>query len=350
MQNHQMNAPQLIPLLLIFTILSSPAEPLLLTRIHFGSCIKQGQPMPILRTILAEEPELFLFLGDNIYADTDNMAVMRAKYAQLNQNPDFAMLRATCPLLAVWDDHDFGKNDAGTEYPHKAEAQRVFLDFWGEAPDSPRRTREGIYDSLTVGPEGNRVQLILLDCRYFRGPLKTGERRIGGKYYPDDNPEITMLGDAQWKWLEGELREPAELRIIATGIQFIAEAAGQETWSNLPVERQRMIDLIAKTKANGVVFVSGDRHWADLSMQSEDVPYPLYDLTSSAINQIHPRGTPTENRFRAIAPPETTYHLPNYGLIEIDWETATVNLEVRDENGERRISQSVALKDLRAGE
>jgi len=123
------------------------------------------------------------------------------------------------------------------------------------------------------------TQVILLDCRTFRGPLKTGERRVGGPYYPDPNPEIPMLGEAQWAWLETQLRQPAEVRIVATGIQFIAEAAGQETWSNLPGERRRMIDLIAKTQANGVIFVSGDRHWADLSVQTEGVPYPLFALT-----------------------------------------------------------------------
>ncbi len=318
-----------------------------LTRIHFGSCIKQEQPMPIFRTILAEEPDLFLFLGDNVYADTDDMAVMRATYARLNQDPGFSLLRASCPMMAIWDDHDFGKNDAGSDYPHKAKAQRVFLDFWGEAPDSPRRRREGIYDSVRMGPEGKRVQVILLDCRYFRGELKTGERRVGGPYYPDANPAIPMLGEAQWAWLESEFRKPAALRILATGIQFIAEAVGQETWSNLPSERQRMIDLITKTKANGVIFVSGDRHWADLSIQTEGVPYSLIDLTSSALNQVHPRGTPTENRYRTIQAPQTTYHLPNYGVIEVDWDTSTVHLEIRDEAGKTRIARQVLLDALR---
>ena len=275
------------------------------------------------------------------------MAVMRAKYAKLNQDPGFSLLRASCPILATWDDHDFGKNDAGAEYPHKAAAQRIFMDFWGEAPGSPRRMREGIYDAVRIGPEGKRVQVILLDCRYFRGPLKTGERRVGGKYYPDANPEIPMLGEAQWAWLEAEFRKPAELRILATGIQFLAEAAGQETWSNLPSERRRMIDLIAKTQAGGVIFLSGDRHWADLSVQTEEVPYPLYDLTSSALNQIHPRGTPTENRFRAIKAPKSTYHQPNYGVVGIDWETSTVQLEIRDAAGKTQISRQVSLEALR---
>jgi alkaline phosphatase D len=317
-----------------------------LTRIHFGSCIKQDKPMPIFDTINKERPEVFLMIGDNIYGDTTDMDVLRAKYAKLNADPGFSLLRASCPVLATWDDHDFGKNDAGADYPKKRESQKIFSDFWGDPLSSPRRRREGIYDAQTVGPKGRRVQFILLDTRYFKGPWKAGERRVGGPYYPNPDPAVPMLGEAQWKWLEEQLSQPAELRVVVSSLQFIAEAAGQETWSNLPSERQRMIDLIAKTKASGVVFISGDRHWADLSVQSAGVPYPLYDLTSSSLNQPHPRGSPTDNRYRAI---KTTYHHANYGVIEIDWdaEDPTIDLKIRDMEGKTRISKRLSLGSLK---
>ncbi len=339
--------PSLAFLILVLTTLAPEAAPV--TRIHFGSCIRQDQPMPILQTILKEGPELFLMIGDNIYADTEDMDVMRAKYARLNADPGFSMLRAACPILATWDDHDFGVNDGGADYSKKREAQKIFSDFWGDPVSSPRRKREGIYDAHIIGPKGKRVQIILLDTRYFRGPLKKGERRVGGPYYPDPNPDVPMLGEAQWKWLEKQLRKPAEVRLIVSSIQFVAEAAGQETWSNLPAERQRMIDLIVKTKADGVVFLSGDRHWADLSRLNKGdngAPYPLYDLTSSSLNQPHKRGTPTDNRFRAI---EKTYHQVNYGVLEIDWEARepSVRMAVKDLTGAERIVERVSLRELR---
>ena len=190
------------------------------------------------------------------------------------------------------------------------------------------------------------MQVILLDTRYFRGPLKTGPRRVGGRYYPDPNPAIPMLGDAQWRWLGEQLRKPAELRVIASSIQFIAEAAGQETWSNLPAERQRMIDLITKTEASGVLFISGDRHWSDLSVQRDGgVAYPLHDLTSSSLNTEHRRGTPTENRYRAI---EETYHKQNFGLIEIDWDAPdpAITLRIRDQGNVDKITKELTLSDL----
>src|SRR5690606_36243460 len=136
--------------------------------------------------------------GDNIYADTIDMDVMRAKYATLKANDSFARLLRTCPVLATWDDHDYGANDAGADYPKRVESQQIFLDFWGDPADSPRRQREGVYDASVFGPAGKRLQVILLDARYFRDRLQTGERRVGGPYVPADDERLTMLGEAQW--------------------------------------------------------------------------------------------------------------------------------------------------------
>lgn len=304
--------------------------------------------MPILEKIADERPDLFIFLGDNIYADTTDMSVMKAKYAKLESDAGFRRLRQTCPILATWDDHDYGANDAGAEYTKKEESQRIFLDFWKVASDSPRRGRGGVYDAEVFGPEGRRLQVILLDTRYYRSTLKKGARRVGGPYEPSDDESLTMLGAAQWKWLQLQLRTPAEVRIIATSIQCAAQASGQETWSNLPRERQRLIDLIASTKAGGVVLISGDRHWAELSVVKEKVPYALYDLTSSSLNQPHPRGTPTENRHRALP---DTYHQPNYGAIEIDWnaDDPLITLKILDNAGGVVIEKTLKQSELQVG-
>ncbi|MCG8600823.1 MAG: alkaline phosphatase family protein [Verrucomicrobiales bacterium] len=331
-------------LIILLLLSQSVAAEEPLTRILFGSCIKQENPIPILETVLSRKPELFLFLGDNVYADTDDMNEMRKKYAKLGNVPAFQKLREVSQIMAVWDDHDYGRNDAGAEYPMRAEAQEVFREFW-DRPDNP--DREGVYDSKIFGPVGKRVQVILLDTRYFRGPLKTGERRTGGKYYPTEDASISMLGEKQWLWLEKELRKPAEIRLIGSGIQIVPEAAGQETWSNLPNERQRLFDLIAETKAEGVILLSGDRHWSEFSRVTENAPYPLYDFTSSSLNQIHPRGTPTENRFRVS---ETTYHKENFGEIEIDWagEETSLTVSIRDLVGKVKIAERVLLTELRS--
>ena len=99
----------------------SAAEPV--TRIALGSCADQDKPQPIWEAIVAQQPQLFLFLGDNVYADTEDMAVMRATYAKLAAIPGYQKLKATCPVLAIWDDHDYGVNDGGAEFAKRAEAK-----------------------------------------------------------------------------------------------------------------------------------------------------------------------------------------------------------------------------------
>ncbi len=317
-----------------------------ISRILFGSCIKQDKPMPILETIVAHQPELFIFLGDNIYADTTDMDVMRAKYAKLKSDRRFARLMKQCPILATWDDHDYGVNDGGAEYPRRDASQRIFVDFWNDPKDSPRRRRPGVYDAKVFGPAGKRLQVILLDTRYFRGPLKKGARRVGGPYLPTEDKTVTMLGEAQWKWLEEQLRVPAELRIIASSIQFVSESSGQETWSNIPHERTRFLDLIRTTKASGVLIISGDRHWAELSVSTERTPYPIYDLTSSSLNQIHPRGIPTKNKFRDL---QKTVHRENFGVMTIDWNQRDpkIRLQVIDVDEKSQIEKHLSLSELR---
>lgn len=317
-----------------------------LQQILFGSCIKQDRPVPIFETMLPHQPDLFLFLGDNIYADTEDIGLMRAKYARLGAMPGFVTLRRASPVLATWDDHDYGVNDGGADYPQREAAQEAFLDFWQVPIDSPRRRRHGVYDARTFGPEGQRVQVILLDTRYFRSPLKRGDKQVGGSWVPDDDPQKTMLGEDQWDWLRDQLRQPAELRIIASSIQCLPQAAGQETWANLPRERARLFRLIKTTEANGVLILSGDRHWSELSKIDEDVPYPLYELTSSSFNQIHPRGTPTKNRHRAL--PET-FHRENFGVVAIDWDQPdpTIVLEIRDLEDTVRLTKTLRLSQLR---
>jgi alkaline phosphatase D len=311
------------------------------SRIAFGSCIKQDLACPILSAITELKPQLMLFIGDNIYGDTSDVEVLRAKYASLGSKPEFQRLIASTRVLATWDDHDYGKNDGGSDFEFRDVSQTEFLNFWQVPTQSPRRQVPGVYDASVFGPKGKRLQVIMLDTRYFRSPLKTGEKRQGGAYEPDESSDKTLLGEAQWTWLEEQLRKQAEIRLLVSSIQCIPTAAGQETWSNLPRERQRLLDLITSTKANGVILLSGDRHWSEISRLDDDaVSYPLYELTSSSLNQIHERGTPTENMYRAIP---KTYHQANYGLVEVDWSQSPpgIRLQIRNSESHVEIEQVV---------
>ncbi len=325
---------------------AAATEPL--SRIVFGSCATQERPQPIWDAVLAANPQLLLMLGDNIYADTKDMTVMRAKYAKLAALPGFQAIRSTCPILATWDDHDLGSNDSGSDYPKKDESQSIFLDFFGDPPDSPRRHRPGVYDSYAFGPEGKRVQVIMLDTRYFRSsPLTRKPARAGdeGPYEANPDPNTTVLGANQWRWLAEQLRTPAEIRILVSSIQVVAEDHGWEKWMNFPHERERLFKLLSDTGAEGVILVSGDRHLAELSMMDGGVGYPIYDLTSSGFNQASKSWRRYEvNRHRVA----TMNWGDNFGVIAIDWNRPDprISLQIRDVDGEITIQQHINLSTI----
>ena len=326
---------------------SSPAEPDApgppLARIAFGSCVHQCSAQPIWDAVLAADPDLFLLLGDNVYADTTDMEALRSAYADLAASAGYQALRRACPLLATWDDHDYGRDDAGADYAERIGSQRVFLDSFGEPADSPRRRREGVYDARIFGPEGGRVQVILLDTRYHRSLLRSTVADGLKAYVANEDPAATMLGPAQWAWLEQELRRPAELRLVVSSIQFVAEEQRFEKWSNLPRERRRLLDLIAKTRASGVIVLSGDRHHAELS-RLEGGPYSLYDLTSSSLN-ITRKPDEEPNRHRL----GDAVFADNFGLVAIDWteDDPAITLSIVDETGSVHLERRLRLSELR---
>lgn len=315
-----------------------------LSRIAFGSCAHQDKPQPIWDRVDAFDPQLFLFLGDNIYGDTRDMAVLRAKYAKLAAKPGFQRLRRKTPCLAIWDDHDYGENDAGREYPMKQASKDIFLDFWMEPKASPRRSRAGNYTSTIIGPDGRRVQIIMPDNRWFRSGLLgiTEEPKDRGPYLVNSDPAATMLGAEQWDWLEAELKKPAELRIFASSTQVLADAPGYEAWINYQADHQRLLDLIDFADVNGLIMISGDTHYAELSRLVEGVPYPLYDLTSSGLTEVWPFLGP--NRLRV----GEGFMGQNYGRILIDWEQRDpeIRLEVESIEGQIVLAETVRLSAL----
>jgi alkaline phosphatase D len=319
-----------------------------LTRIAFGSCAHQAKPQPIWDAVLAYRPELFIFAGDNVYGDVTSAAMTELSdaYARAASIEGYAKVRASVPVLATWDDHDYGQNDAGGDFAHKGAAKRLFLDFWQVPQDDPRRTREGIYHARTFGPEGMRVQVILLDTRSFRSPLRSTDQPGmpgNGPYLPDPDPARTMLGAAQWAWLREQLMQPAELRLIVSSVQVLPEDHGWEGWGNLPRERKRLLDLIAETAAGGVIFLSGDRHAGALYQDRAGAPYRLYEITASGINMTYAANRePGPRRLGAV------YGAPNFGTIDIDWWAGEVRLSVRSMNGESVREVIISLADLEA--
>ena len=196
-----MNNPRLLVLgLLFFTqVTVSLGQNGKLDRMAFGSCNRQDASQPLWKPILADHPDLWVWMGDNIYGDSPVMDTLRAKYARQNANPDYQRLKASTPIIGVWDDHDYGINDGDKRFAQKKESRDLMFDFLGMPADAKERNREGGYAAHTYGTGDQQVKVILLDGRYFRDTLS----RIDRQYQV--NLTGQMLGDAQWKWLEKEL-------------------------------------------------------------------------------------------------------------------------------------------------
>ena len=319
-----------------------PASDAVLTSIVFGSCLDEEKgESAALRSVASEEADLFLMIGDNVYGDRDGPAYanneaeldeLRESFADLAARPDFQAVRAKFPMMVAWDDHDYGVNDGGKDFPFRRLSERIHEKFWG-LENQDVGAWPGTYYARTFGPEGQRTQVIVLDTRFFRSALTpTDEYGVKGKerYIPSSDPNQDMLGNDQWTWLENQLQKPADLRLIVSSIQVLtSDAHGWEDWSRLPQEQQRLYDLIAQTGAEGVVFVSGDRHTAFQYRSETALPYPVHEITASSFNVSFA----TETDEKDSAQIGTGFPPENYGAIGIDWSAGTVDLRIKDNQG-----------------
>jgi alkaline phosphatase D len=296
-------------------------------RVAIGACLRYAPGGPALADIVEHDPDLMLWLGDNIYADTEDMAVMRAIYDQLGANPRFRALAAATEMMAVWDDHDMGANNVNVTWPHRDAARREFLRFWGASPDDPRWDQPGgVYSARTFGEGERTVQVILLDNRYGLDPWD----------HDGQDPDRRVLAEAQWAWLRDRLLEPATVRIIGSGVQVIQDYdidEEWESWGDSPLERERLFRLIREMRIPGVVFVSGDMHFAELTRHPDDVAalgYPTFDLTPSGLDQIELAAEGQWINPNRVGELLNTHR--KHGLIEIDWAPADpeIHLEIYD--------------------
>ena len=338
-------------LLVIFAaFLISCNEKHVVTKIAFGSCGYQDDPQPVLALAAEQKPDAFIFLGDNIYGDTDNMDTLQTKYNRWGAMEEFKKLDSSTKIFATWDDHDFGRNDAGKWYPYKKESKEIFLNFFKEPAESDRRKHDGIYHAEYLRSGNKTIQVILLDVRTFRNNLLLYDTsaklpRENYFYKPDYIPHLsadsTLLGGEQWLWLEAELAKPADLRLICSGSQFSIEFNGYEAWANFPHEQKRMLELIKKTKANDVIFLTGDVHYAEISKLEEQGLYPIYDVTASGITSTWDFATLNKNR---IEGPVMDNH---FGLLTIEWQSdPVIRMEIIDKYRNSRIEYTIKGSEI----
>lgn len=309
--------------------LSLLRSPKTISKIAFGSCLLQDQPQPIWRAIRKKEPDLFIFLGDNIYADTMDMDEMQRKYAMQEARPEYKKFRKSVPIIATWDDHDYAYDDAGAEVPReiKKASKAQFLRFCREPKNSDRWNRHGVYTSYLFGEHPRSVQIILLDLRWWKSALEKDE---AGAYLPS-GAEGALLGEAQWDWLEAQFKVKADVRILGSSIQFASSEHPHEKWANFPHEKTRLLDLVDKQRINNLFVLSGDMHFGELSMEKTGKGVEIFDLTASGLNRFEEIAKDNPNSKRIKAHDKSV----NFGLVTIEWDhqPPRVKLEVRDKKG-----------------
>lgn len=294
--------------------------------IAFGSCNKQYEPNLLWDDVLNNKPKAWIWGGDVVYSDTYDMAVLEKSYAMQRSQEAYRLIGSEMKILGTWDDHDYGKNDAGTEYTKKNKSQQLFLDFLDVPKTDARREREGVYHSeLITMPKGS-VKIIILDTRFFRTAL-TDANVKGKRYVPNTYGEGTVLGAQQWEWLQKELENSsADFNVIVSSIQFLSGEHGFETWGNFQHEVDKMLQTIVASKAKNVLLTSGDRHISEFSKKNVDgLSYPIIDFTSSGLTHVYSSFDGEPNQYRS----GKVVSEISFGILKFNFSNKTVTMQMR---------------------
>lgn len=256
----------------------------------FGSCMDQRKSQGFWTHLLRQRHDHFVFLGDNLYPARDNLPELQIAYEDLARNTGLRALTKRVSVSAVWDDHDFGADNADSTLPYRMESQSLFRNFWKQeyATES-----DGVYSSKLFRHEGKLIHLILLDTRFHRTPyrLTDFDENI------QENTESQLLGKSQWRWLEEQMQRRADVKIIGSSIQVLSSEHRFEKWSNYPKEYERLIEMIERCKAPCLIL-SGDRHQHEISRLDLGQGRILYDFTSSGLNKAEGLSRFEKNRLR----------------------------------------------------
>lgn len=300
----------------------------IIQKIAFGSCNKESKPQNYWQVIAKQNSDLWIWLGDNIYGDSNNIEVIEGKYSKLFNNEFYKKFREQHAIIGTWDDHDYGKNNAHKEFEIKKESQKEFLKFFEEDSSSSRYEREGVYSSYVLGNHDQKIKVILLDVRYNAD---------------EPGKEADILGENQWEWFEKEIADTSiKLWIIASGLQVLPMDHKYEKWSNYPQSRSRLLKIFEKDHLKNVVILSGDRHHHEISRYKREKQSDVVEITSSGLTHSSNPLKKEKNRYRE----GQLYCGKGFGLLKFSWEKANeqIDISVRDFNEELQLHTVMKLQ------
>jgi alkaline phosphatase D len=295
-----------------------------------------GSEYGIYESIAAKNPDIMLWGGDNIYlreSDYDSKTGIYYRYTHSRSIKEMQPLLAKTQNFAIWDDHDFGPNDSDRSFYNKHVTQQAFKDFWAnKSYGMDHNQTEGIYSTFNWGD----AQFFLLDDRFFKSP---NDRLTGEK---------TILGKEQLNWLVDALSSSnASFKVIVIGGQVLNSVADKENYANYPEEKALLLKEIADNKIKGVLFISGDRHFPELSMLPRENTYALYDWTVSPLTS----GVASEkiynekNEYRVAG---SMFAQHNFGTISFSGNKANrqMKLTLFDKDGKELWNKVILKKEL----
>ena len=276
-----------------------------LSRFAIGSCNKEYKEQVVWPGLLRDKPQLFVWGGDNIYGDQEpNKNNFAVKYVIQNNNEQYQKLKAVTPILGIWDDHDYGDNDAGAENPKKIENKKLLLDFLEVPKDAPVRSHDGIYQTYTFGRGETESRFIMIDNRY-------------------NLTETEIMGASQWRWLEETLKaSTAKVHFIVGGLAIIGPKVIRSTqWANYRSEQKKLISLLEKYKTPGVVFLTGDKHFSAVTEAFGFVEIMTSGMTHTKKNFF------VRNALKLLY--QKTFFKRSYAVIDIDWDAKPLTLKLK---------------------
>lgn len=296
-----------------------------------------GSGYGIFESISAKNPDIMVWGGDNTYlreADWDSKTGIYHRYSHSRAIKEMQPLLAKTQNFAIWDDHDFGPNDGDRSFYNKYITQQTFKDFWGNKSYGMHPSQvEGTYSTFNWGD----AQFFLLDNRFFKSP---NDRKTGEK---------VMLGKEQLEWLiDGLSASKASFKVIVIGGQVLNSLADFENYSNYPEEKEKLLKEISDNKIRGVLFISGDRHFTELSMLNREGAYPLYDWTVSPLTSgVASEKASKENNTNRVA--DSFFAQNCFGIIGFsgDKDNRQMKLTLFDKEGKELWNKVILKKDLK---
>ncbi len=295
-----------------------------------------GTEYQIYESIADKNPDIMLWGGDNIYlreADYDSKTGIYYRYTHSRAIKEMQPLLAKTQNFAIWDDHDFGPNDSDRSFYNKHITQQAFKDFWAnKSYGMDANQTQGVYSTFNWGD----AQFFLLDNRFFKSPNDrlTGER--------------TILGKEQLEWLIDALSTSnASFKVIVIGGQVLNSVADKENYANYPEEKAKLLKEISDNKIKGVFFISGDRHFPELSMLPRENNYTLYDWTVSPLTSgVASKKMLEENNIYHVQGSKFTQH--NFGTLSFSGnkENRQMKLTLFDKDGKELWNKVILKKEL----